>query len=68
MTKGTTSHWKILPRELICLMEHGYEGNGTLVETGRKPPRKVYRDHTTINEGSDNRDEGEMTGFKKWIG
>lgn len=49
-------------------MELGYKGNGTLVETGRKPPRKVYSDYTTINEGSDNRDKGEMTRFKKWIG
>lgn len=36
------------------------------LETGsRKLVRKVYSGWVTINEGSDNRDKGEITRFKK---
>lgn len=46
-------------------MEHGYEGNGTIREGGRKPPRKVFSVQAIINEGTGDRDKGEMVRFKK---
>lgn len=64
-----TSHWKILPSELMYL-------NGAMDMRGMEPFRdkqettqvvSIYCGEATINEGSDNREKGEMTRFKKWI-
>lgn len=49
-------------------MEHGYQSSGDTLEIGGQIlGRKGYSIWVTLNEGSDNGDQGEITRFKKWI-